>query len=133
MEFDPPLNSNTEPLNYTISYITKDACLLSKEQALELHPDEIDRMLFGSSKEYSSTVVGMPTVKLKMSVDFPQGYQVNSMPFAYFGREPCSDALMIPPDRFAFDGSTAILEVYRPRLDCEYAIAWDLPSVLNKD
>jgi len=130
VQFDPPLEYQSSPTDYTLSLKTKHAYMLTQSELLQLPPEEADDPFLAAGFEFASRVISFPTETFRLCVEFPAGYQVNPKPAAYFGTEPRSDGLKIPPDSFSFENNIATLEVRKPRIYYKYAITWQLPEKL---
>lgn len=131
VRFDPLIdNLTTSPTDYTFNFRTQGAYVLTKSQLSELPFVDIDDPFLEAGLEFASREITYPMEIFKLSVEFPAGYPVSPKPVAYFGIEPRSDGLKMPPDIFSFENNIAKLEVRKPRIYYRYAITWELPSEL---
>ena len=130
VRFDPPLDCNRAPVDYSFSLRTENAYMLTKSQLSKLPIKDVDNVFLAAGLEFASRVISCPIEKFVLSVEFPPGYRVNPKAATYFGTERRNDGLRMPPDDFSFDGKTAVLYVRRPRLYYQYAIYWELPDEL---
>ena len=130
VRFNPPIDNNSSPVNYTFNLKTNNAYMLTRDQLSKIPAEEIDDPLIAAGLEFASREVSFPVETFKLSVEFPAEYQVEPKPVVYFGMETRSDGLKIPPDSFNIEGNIAILQVRKPRIYYRYAIAWKLPEKL---
>lgn len=130
VQFDPPLDHQSSPTDYTLSLKTKHAYMLTQRELSQIPPEEADDLFLAAGLEFASRVIPFPVETFRLCVEFPAGYQVNPKPATYFGTERRSDGLKIPPDSFSFENNIAMLEVRKPRIYYKYAITWQLPERL---
>ena len=130
VQFTPPLSRESTITNYSFRVKTKNAYMLIKQQLNELPPEATEDVFLASGLEFASKEIAFPIELFKLYVEFPAEYPVNPQPAVYYGREPRSDGLKRPPDKFSFEGNVAKLEVLRPLMYHRYAITWELPRNL---
>lgn len=135
IRFDPALDSSSDLVTYEIAYKTKDAYMLTKKQLDEFikNGTEAEDPFLTSGREFASREITHPVEKFKLRIEFPRQYPVNDpQPSVYFGAERRTEGLKIPPDSFTFIDNNAILEVNRPLIFHRYAIAWEVPTSLER-
>lgn len=135
IRFEPALDNSSDMMQYEIVYKTKDAYMLTKKQLDELLKEgtEGDDPFLTSGHEFASREITHPVERLRLRIEFPPKYPVNDpQPSVYFGAEQRTEGLKIPPDSFTFIDNNAILDVHRPLIFHRYAIAWEVPTSLER-
>lgn len=135
IRFEPALDSSSAMVMYEIACKTKNAYMLTKKQLDELIKEgvEAEDPFLTSGREFVSKEIIHPVEKLRLRIEFPRQYPVNDpQPCVYFGAEQRTEGLKIPPDSFTFIDNNAVLEVNRPLMFHRYAIAWEVPTSLER-
>lgn len=128
VSFEPPLQFNDEPINYSFKAGTKGAYMLCKNDLKNIPEDQRDNPLLAAGHEFHCSDIPWSIDMFSLCVEFPKRYEVLPVVRAYCGAERRSDGIRIPPDEFSFINNVAMLTVSKPIFNFRYCIEWEVPE-----